>query len=43
MDLQQKSKQLLLLNELYHKYLYLNSIKSISDEKERLNNAFNIK
>lgn len=40
-ETKKKSKELIYLNEMYHKYLYLNSIKSLESEKERLNKIFN--
>ncbi|QQV90461.1 hypothetical protein Harreka1_54 [Olleya phage Harreka_1] len=36
-----KAKELIYLNEMYHKYLYLKSLKSLEAEKQRLNNLFN--
>lgn len=34
--LKRKSKELIKLNDSYHKYLYLSEIKSIDHEKERI-------
>lgn len=40
-EIQKKSKELLNLNELYHKYLYVKSIESKENELKRLNTYFN--
>jgi len=39
--IRKQSKELLKLNELYHKYLYLCEIKDIEVEKQRLRDIFN--
>jgi hypothetical protein len=35
-----QARMLLGLNDLYHKYLYIDSIKSIENEKKKLLNEF---
>jgi hypothetical protein len=35
-----KRKEILMLNDLYHNYLYISSLKTIEEEKKRLNNIF---
>lgn len=42
-EFKKKSKQLIELNDLYHKFLYIHTFDDIEEEKKRLRKIFNTK